>query len=92
MAEQKWRGILGGLEEQKAPLDLPSLPSGRRRYAVRPVPRGYAVFDPHGKRVSEVFLHKSEAIAEAEAYVGGDGIVEVETETGHIEREHIERR
>lgn len=88
MTEQKWRGILGGLEEQKAPLDPPAT----RRYAVRPVTGGYAVFDPHGKRASEVFAHKSEAIAEAEAYVGGDGIVEVETETGHIEREHIERR
>ncbi len=55
-------------------------------YFVRTVPGGYAVFTEHGHKISEVFEHRHDALAEARGY---GGIVLVEGDTGHIEREVV---
>lgn len=55
-------------------------------YFVRSVPNGFAVFTEHGQKMSEVFEHRPDAIAEARSY---GGIVLVEGDTGHIESEVV---
>lgn len=92
----KWRGRLGGLEEQKAPVETGEQPATarprKRTLSVRAVAGGYAVFDEHGKKLSEVFARRPDAIVEAEGFAGGDGSVLVEGPTGHVESEAMLRR
>ncbi len=62
--EEKWRGTLGGLEEQKSPLTPVRRP--RPTLRVRSVPGGFAVFAAKSSRVSEIMKTRAEALAEAE--------------------------
>jgi hypothetical protein len=90
---EKWRGILGGLEERKAPLELE-----RRRVrpkmhmlSVRAVAGGYAVFGEHGDKISEVFERRADAVAEAEGFLGDGSLLLEEGPTGHVENEVMRR-
>lgn len=60
-----------------------------QQYSVRPIHDGFAVFDGSGSKVSEVFGKRDDAIAEARAYLGGEGILLVEDESGHVVDEHV---
>jgi hypothetical protein len=64
-------------------------PQAKVTFTVRPIRDGFAVFGPGQTLASRVFERREDAVTEAEAFAGPDGMVLIEDAMGHVVGEHI---